>query len=542
MEHGQLEGHLFIIDGDLNRVRSDAVLVPTSEGYYVRPIWNQLLQAGWENRVDRSMRRWTVNPDPETLDSDQQIWFANVGSIADEPGPYIEVARHFVAQAASALADRDRGRQAARPPLLALNALGTGEGGMSEQRGLLIRLLVEELTNAVARFGVDVVLVTWGTKQYAAARRAQRLLRSMSSLSRVPAQILHEPEVYETVRRLANEALLRRLVLFVGAGVSKGAGLPDWDRLILDLASGAGDSIDTERLKVMDSRDQAQVLLAHFGEAEYRTMIVKSVSSDKYGLSHGLLASLDPHEVVTTNYDTLLEDAFGGARSPAVLPQHAVGTDGRWILKLHGTVKQPETIVLARQDYLGLPERSAALFGILQAMMMTKHMLFVGYSLTDDTFHRVMHDVRRARGETGGPIGTALTLFDDPMLRKLWGDVLHFVPMEPRPKEVTDLDVARAARKLEIVLDEIAIHSADISAFLLDPTYDGVLDDNERNIRREAAQLLLATEGDQHIGAAVREMLSSLTRKDPRDLYGSADIRGLALDMWDFGSGDRSLS
>lgn len=532
MEHGQREGHLFIIDGDLNKIRSDAVLVPTSAGYYVRPIWNRLLKAGWEDRVDWSTLRWTVNPDPVTLGSDQQVWFANVGSIADEPDPYIDVARDFVAQASRALADRDRGRQTARPPLLALNALGTGDGGMSEKRGQLIRLLVAALTSAVTEHGVDVVLVTWGTKQYAAARRAQRLLRSMSSLSRVPAQILHEPVVYDTVRRLASEALLQRLVLFVGAGVGRGAGLPDWDRLILDMAAAAGEAIDTERLQVMDSRDQAQVLMAHFGSEVYRDMIVRAVSSDKYGLSHGLLASLDPHEVVTTNYDTLLEDAFGEARTPAVLPQHAVGTDGRWILKLHGTVKQPETIVLARQDYLGLPERSAALFGILQAMMMTKHMLFVGYSLTDDTFHRVMHDVRRARGETGGKIGTALTLFDDPMLRKLWGDVLEFVPMEPRPTVVTEVDVARAARKLEIVLDEIAIHSADISAFLLDPTYDGVLDHNERNIRREAAQLLLATEGDEHIGAAVREMLGSLTRDDPKDEYGSAEIRQLALETW----------
>jgi hypothetical protein len=492
--------------------------------------WLSALPRGWQHRVERSRSDWKVNPDPATLEADQQVWFANVGSISVTPEPYVAVAAEFVRQATEALRLRDGGAERGRPYLLALNALGTGEGGMSHQRGLLIRLLVERLTMLTGIYGVDVVLVTWGVKQYAAARRAQRLLRGMRSLSRVPAKILHRPDVFDAVRRLAGEALLQRLVLFVGAGVSVGAGLPDWDSLIQEMAAEAGDAIDLERLKVMDSRDQAQVLMAHFGDDVYRDMIVKAVTSERYGLSHGLLASLDPHEVVTTNYDCLLEKAYGKARKLAVLPQNPVGTDGRWILKLHGTIDDPKSIVLARQDYLGLPERSAALFGILQAMLMTKHMLFVGYSLTDDTFHRVMHDVRRARGATGEPIGTALTLFEDPIMHKLWGDVLHFVAMEPRPAVVTDKDRARAARKLEIVLDEIAVHSADISAFLLDASYDGVLDSRERNIRREAAQLLLATEGDEHIGAAVRDMLASLTRRDPKDRYPDSDWARLAAE------------
>lgn len=523
-------GHLFIIDGDLTKVRADAVLFPTDYAYYMERTWWNALPTGWQNRVDRSRIDWTVNPDPSTLDAEQQVWFANVGSISHSPEPYVHVAGEFVRQAASALQARDEGVERGRPYVLALNALGTGEGGMREQRGLLIRLLVQELTLMVAQHDVDVVLVTWGVKQYAAARRAQRLLRGMSSLSRIPAPILHRRDVFDAVRRLAGEALLQRLVLFVGAGVSAGAGLPDWDTLILDMASAAGDAIDIERLKVMDSRDQAQVLMAHFGDEEYRDMIVKAVTSERYGLSHGLLASLDPHEVVTTNYDCLLEMAYGSARKLAVLPQNPVGADGRWILKLHGTIDDPKSIVLARQDYLGLPERSAALFGILQAMLMTKHMLFVGYSLTDDTFHRVMHDVRRARGSRGEPIGTALTLFEDPIMHKLWGDVLHFVAMEPRPRVVTPEDRARAARKLEIVLDEIAIHSADISAFLLDESYDGVLDSDERNIRKEATQLLVATRGDEHIGAAVREMLASLTRRDPKDRYPVDDWDRLATE------------
>lgn len=514
--HSDDEGHLFIIDGDLTRIQADAVLIPTDVGYHMTGLWDPLLKDGWANRVDRSSTEWKVNSDPATLARGQQIWFANVGSIAPSPGPYVEVAREFVRRASEALRERDGGVVPARPYLLALNALGTGAGGMRGQRGLLIRDLVGALNLEAIRLEVDVVLVAWGSKQYSAARRAQRLLRSLRTDSRV-MPFLRDSSIRKAVVRLSSEALLRRLVLFVGAGVSTGAGLPDWSGLLQRLAAAASGEIDTERLRRLDERDQAQVLQAYMGDGPYRSAIVEALRVPRYGLAHGLLASLDAHEVVTTNYDTLLEDAYGRARQPAVLPQAAVGPDGRWVLKLHGTVDDPASIVLARQDYLGLPERSAALFGILQAMLMTKHMLFVGYSLTDDTFHRVMHDVRRARGALDEPIGTALTLFDDPLLRKLWGDVLEFVPMAPRPSEVTDADIDRAARRLEIVLDEIAIRSADVSAFLLDETYDGVLDDRERAIRRAAAALLSSAEGDEHIGASIRSMLSSLTDGDPKD-------------------------
>ena len=61
---------------------------------------------------------------------------------------------------------------------------------------------------------------------------------------------------------------------------------------------------------------------------------------------------------------------------------------------------------------------------------MTKHMLFVGYSLNDDSFHRVMHEVRQVVGnKPRQKLGTALVLFRDPLLDRSWGDVLDIVPM-----------------------------------------------------------------------------------------------------------------
>lgn len=44
---------------------------------------------------------------------------------------------------------------------------------------------------------------------------------------------------------------------------------------------------------------------------------------------------------------------------------------------------------------------------------MTRHMLFVGFSLRDDNFHQIVYDVRKAaprHGETESSFGTALFL------------------------------------------------------------------------------------------------------------------------------------
>jgi uncharacterized short protein YbdD (DUF466 family) len=69
----------------------------------------------------------------------------------------------------------------------------------------------------------------------------------------------------------------------------------------------------------------------------------------------------------------------------------------RWILKMHGTVSHPEEIVLTKQDYIRYHERFAALAGIVQSTLLTRHLFSVGFSLDDDNFQRIFDSVRKAR-------------------------------------------------------------------------------------------------------------------------------------------------
>ncbi len=52
----------------------------------------------------------------------------------------------------------------------------------------------------------------------------------------------------------------------------------------------------------------------------------------------------------------------------------------RWLLKLHGCINHPEDIVLQRADYIRYELRRQALAGVVQSLLITKEMLFVGFS------------------------------------------------------------------------------------------------------------------------------------------------------------------
>lgn len=214
-----------------------------------------------------------------------------------------------------------------------------------------------------------------------------------------------------------------------------GAGLRSWHGILDGLrALAPAGMLDDPRFSDLDVRDQAELIRRRFESPEaYQRAFSSLLAGSRYALAHGLLASLRTKEAVTTNYDGLFEMASSTAgRTCVVLPYEPVVRQDRWLLKLHGSVNHPGELVLTRNPP-GLPARGGALFGVLQAMLLTRHMLFVGYSLTDDTFHKVMHEVRQARAGVRGEVGTALVLFEDPLLHELWGDDLEIVAYGPAP-------------------------------------------------------------------------------------------------------------
>lgn len=500
-----MHGHLFIINGDLTKIACDAILIPTDDELTIEPIWAaiedqhedelaELRRDGiktWGSKKVLRLARMKKKP---------WVWLGNIGQFGDDSGfeVFESTLEEFVKKSARAIKIDDRRNRIQNWPVprVAVNVLGSEKGGGAHRKGDLVRGLVQTLTALAHNYGVDIVLVTFGVKPYAAAQRARLQLvgdsdRALKATWRFTYQ--RKDNLIRCGRSLAANAINSRLVLFIGAGVSSGAGLPRWNDLICDAAKNAKMKPQARKyLRDKDLRDQATIVKAHLrdGEKSLNELVVERLKSRHYALLHGLLASLPTSEAVTTNFDDLFESAWiTDGMSPAILPQQSVKNNGRWLLKLHGTVTEPEKMVLTRSDYLNMPRQHGALMGLVQGLLMMRHMMFVGYSLRDEDFHELIHEVRDARGDGTAPLGTVLTLHEDKLEDELWGNDLHVVPMAGSRKVGADA-TETAARQLEMFIDLVAYLSSTSAAFFLDKTYDELLSDKERRLRDTLTDLM----------------------------------------------------
>lgn len=371
--------------------------------------------------------------------------------------------------------------------LLALPLLGTGFAGARRYSGHLVREILPVLYGFANDFNVDIALASIEPSQFAVIQAERRRFHKIQS--QVWSKL--SPELKEKADYLAEFAHREQLTLFLGAGVSIGAGLPSWGGLLRKLAVRAGMTPrECTAAAAIPFLDQALLLAKRLGGTSHLAdLIVEECKSPVFGITHALLAryssphlSLPVDQIVTTNYDVLFEEAVRATGEQiATLPYQAANHQGskKWILKMHGCVNHPRDIVLTREDFLRYEAKRAALAGIVQALLITKHMLFVGFSLQDENFHRIVDAVRRAVEDNhkGRPFGTALFLLNEEFLGELWGADLDLVSMHSLPlgQAPASADWSESGRRLEIFLDYLGSVALHNSHFLLDDKFEGCL-------------------------------------------------------------------
>ncbi|OBG23521.1 hypothetical protein A5765_18780 [Mycolicibacterium celeriflavum] len=516
-----MTGHLFVVNGDLTKIACDAVLIPTDGIFHITRSWKQFLagRAIPKSWNDAAVIQLDSSP------TEPHVWLGNAGQVGDDSDftAFEPIIKAFIEKAVPALQKRrDSDRIYDWPKLrLAVNVIGIGHGGASNRKGELVYGLMLALDRMAKEHDVDIVLVAYGDKHYAACQRARRQVVSSRPLSEVwRFDERANPHLESCANRLAQAAIDSQLVLFIGAGVSIGAGLPSWGELLERVAQRGG--IDADVIKLLrhkDYRDQATLLERWLGSdiGLKKRVAIELTKAQRYSLQHGLLASLPSKEAVTTNFDRLFETAAeAGGRELAVLPANPLDAEGRWLLKLHGSVDAPDNLVLTRSDFLNMPRQYGALLGLVQGLLLMRHMVFVGYSLQDEDFHELMYEVRAARGDTatGSSNATVLTLSDDGLERQLWEDDLAIVPMIAGP--VADEDKSIAARQLEIFLDLVGYLSTTSASFFLDTTYSSLSKD-EGALRDSLIALAEMTRRDPpgSVGFIVSRFLQQLGDSSP---------------------------
>lgn len=458
-------GHLFIFHGDLKQLSCDAWLMPrdpkkTAGDYWPAglPLPLQLeFPEHWGQPGGPRTFPWTG----WTFDDGPQPWLTNIGASEGTPAThYLEAVEEFLQGATAAAQSRQPLRGNRDVPLLALPVVGTGKGGASTVKGAMADALVRTLLKWVAAHRVDVALVCFSHRDFAACQQ-------------VRAHHFKWSQNHNLVDDLAGHAQRGQLSLFIGAGASMGAGLPSWEGLLRKLCRRAG--TDFEEIKHLPGLDQALLLSKRLDN--FKAAVKEETDGHYYSLTHGLLAGLGVRESITQNYDRLIERAWAAVdgSEPSVLPTDPKPQSRRWVLKMHGCVSKPETIVLTREDYLRYDDQNKALAGLVQGSMLTRHLLFCGFSLKDDNFISIVDVVRKARPGNSPGVGTVLMANAPNYLQDLWGQELRIVSLPSH-------------RDLEILLDQLLATSQTSASYLLDPAYAQLL---SKPGEKELAEMLM---------------------------------------------------
>ena len=190
---------------------------------------------------------------------------------------------------------------------------------------------------------------------------------------------------------------------FVGAGMSIGAQLPSWYDLIAELSARIGYELAPAKWATGDALiDAAQAYVNHQGLHSLISYLKDRLDTTgkQPTAAHRALARLPISLVFTANFDDLLERAYrdAGKRVEVVardtsIPFMRRGPDTVNIVKLYGDLDQPDTIVLARQQYESYFLQRPQMVRLLETTLATSDMLYLGWSGSDPYFKMIFGEL-----------------------------------------------------------------------------------------------------------------------------------------------------
>lgn len=357
------------------------------------------------------------------------------------------------------------------------------------------------LQDTAAELGIDVALVMNDRRDYAAVQAVRASTRDLTPGEKAEAD------------RLGDLAGRGELSVFVGAGASIPLGLPGWGELVDALLREAG--LGELPRDADDVTLKAGAELAHAVRgARMSEVLVSQLGVVHHALSHALLADLAVRQTVTTNFDTALELAMAPVHGEdlRVMTRQWARSCSPWLLKLHGSVDVPEGIVLTSSQYQRHEVRGRPLYGLVQGLLMTSHLLFVGFSLSDSAYLKLAEQVDEIYRSAAGPddrVATALGLESLADESKALDRAFHHIGFRGEGRTV-----AEAARVLEIFLDRVAWRATRTAGaaheYLLDDRYLDLVEDDTRDLRESMGQLVRTAEAATcEVAQSVRDVLHS---------------------------------
>lgn len=181
----------------------------------------------------------------------------------------------------------------------------------------------------------------------------------------------------------------QEVVLFVGAGFSAYAGYPLGSKLVAELQQLLPESLgSTATNRSLDQFTEA--IVRKCGSRDLLNGLLDQIftAQPTATTDHEHLARLPFfNTIITTNYDTLFETAYGDQANLMWRDEHIGHWDDRKvnILKIHGHIADKSSIVLTQSDYAEFITRdfSSPLWTAVLNQLATRHTLFIGYGYED---------------------------------------------------------------------------------------------------------------------------------------------------------------
>jgi hypothetical protein len=275
---------------------------------------------------------------------------------------------------------------------------------------------------------------------------------SSSSIPRIPDEL---------IRAVAEE----RAVLFAGAGVSvsetrggrhiNSDSLPDWKgllRRLVSLAHEKGRLTDEDARELKHAIEDRKFLFVaetvrdDLGEPECIEALKSIFINQTLEITqrHKLITEIPFAAVLTTNYDKLLERAYGQHQlyPDVLLSENAadiitsLSSRRLFILKAHGDLYRERSIVLSERDYRNTIHRQQGYLSALQTIFLTRTVLFIGSSLSDPDFRWILERINET---FGGKVHRHYALVPDAQIGKKelqhWRDFfgIHLLPYRATP-------------------------------------------------------------------------------------------------------------
>lgn len=196
------------------------------------------------------------------------------------------------------------------------------------------------------------------------------------------------------------------VVIWAGAGISLYSGYPSGKRMgeiLLENLSNAERKEINENLLLPDLAEEFYRIKGSNKNSLIRILNKTFIDFKPTSTScHDKIVSI-PHfkTIITTNYDKLFENAYGGEGqliySPAQIPY--IDKNKTSIFKIHGDLTEPNSIIITKSDYIRFFAENTEyniLWTLIKERISTNCILFMGYNLEDHNISAVFDRITDA--------------------------------------------------------------------------------------------------------------------------------------------------